>query len=97
VEQKWISVILNIFKIIKEGEIIMSKIRCLQMDLDEFWSNNESIYTEYDIGSFRRKVVIKPEDREKFLDKYALEFRLRAEKCLEKVLHDEDDLYLDKD
>jgi len=75
----------------------MSKIRCLQMDLDEFWSNNESIYTEYDIGSFRRKVVIKLEDKEKFLDVYALEFRLRAEKCLEEVLHYEDDLYLDKD
>ena len=45
--------------------MIMSKIRCLQMDLDEFWSNNESIYTEYDIGSFRRKVVIKPNYKER--------------------------------
>ena len=44
----------------------MSKIRCLEMDLDEFWSNSESIYTKYDIGSFRRKVVIKPEDKENF-------------------------------
>ena len=56
----------------------------LRLNLDEFYEcEGDYYYTEYDIGGRGHSIVIKNEDKEKFLDAFALEWRKKAEKYLE--------------
>lgn len=61
----------------------------LRLDLDSM-AEEEYIYTEFDIEGAGHSVTIKANDKEKFLDAYAAEWRKRAEKNLEIVNEEEE-------
>lgn len=60
----------------------------LRLDLDDMVE--EYIYSEFDIEGVGHSITIKVEDKEKFLDAYAAEWRKKAEKNLEIVKDEED-------
>lgn len=62
----------------------------LRLDLDELYEDGY-YYTDYDIGGEGHAILIKPEDREKFLDAFAAEWRKRADDLLEKWYEDDDE------
>ena len=53
----------------------------LVLDLDEMYTEG-FYYTEYDIGGSGHSITIKKEDKEKFLDAFAAEWRKRASESL---------------
>jgi hypothetical protein len=57
----------------------MTKALCLS--LDEVWQDGY-FYTEFDIGGMGHYIYIRPEDKEKFLDAFAKEWRDRAKTAL---------------
>ena len=62
----------------------------LRLDLDSM-AEEHYIYTEFDIEGAGHSITIKAEDKEKFLDAYAAEWRKKAEKNLETVNDEEYD------
>ncbi len=62
----------------------------LKLDLDSM-AKEEYIYTEFDIIGAGHSITIKAEDKEKFLDAYAAEWRKKAEKNLEIVKDEEEE------
>ena len=60
----------------------MVKDKKLYLDLDSY-SEEGYIYTEFDIGGAGHSITIKAENKEKFLNAFAKEYRDRAEKMLE--------------
>jgi len=56
--------------------------KTLSLNLDSLWED-PYIYTEYDIGGAGHSVTINEEDKEKFLNAFAKEWRDRAEQALE--------------
>lgn len=56
----------------------------LRLDLDDLYESGY-FYTKYDIGGEGHYITIKEEDKEKFLDAFAAEFRKEAEKRLNPV------------
>jgi len=56
----------------------------LTLDLDNLTSEGY-FYTEYDIGGSGHSITIKAEDKEKFLDAFAKEWRERADEFLRGV------------
>jgi len=60
-----------------------------RIDLDELYQEEYFCHTEYDIGKKACDIIIRMEDKEKFLDAFAKIWREKAEKLLEE--YDEDD------
>lgn len=54
----------------------------LRLDLDGLYEDGY-YYTAYDIGGEGHAIIIEPENREKFLDAFAAEWRKRADEALE--------------
>jgi len=54
----------------------------LRLDLDELYQEGY-YYTEFDIGGSGHAIIIDKDDKEEFLDAFALEWRNRAERLLE--------------
>jgi hypothetical protein len=55
----------------------------LRIDLDELYREEYFCHTEYDIGKQAFDIIIRMEDKEKFLDAFAKIWREKAEKLLE--------------
>jgi len=62
----------------------------LRIDLDELYREDYFCHTEYDIGKQANDIVIRTEDKEKFLDAFAKIWRDKAEKLLEEYEEDND-------
>lgn len=66
------------------------EVKELYLCLDSL-SEEGYFYTKYDIGGAGHSITIKAEDKDKFLDAFAREWRNRAEQALEEVNEDEED------
>lgn len=60
----------------------------LILNLDELFEQ-EYLYSDYDIGGRGHSIEVREEDKEKFLEDYACQFKKRVESLLEEI--DEDD------
>ncbi len=63
------------------------KKKYLRIDLDSMMEDGYDFYTEYDIGGLGHYIIIKEEDKEKFLDAFSKRWREKAEEAF----------YLDED
>ena len=71
-------------RVFGNGKNIM---KILRLNLDSL-AEEGYFYTEYDIGEEGHAITINAEDKEKFLDAYAAEWRKRAEASLEEPIED---------
>ena len=60
-----------------------------RIDLDELFRDEYSCHTEYDIGKEAHDIIIRMEDKDKFLDAFAKIWREKAEQLLEEY-HEDD-------
>jgi len=58
--------------------------KSLTLNLDNLYEQGY-YYTGYDIGGLGHSIIIKAEDKEKFLDEFARIWRLEAERLLKEV------------
>jgi len=59
------------------------KKKYLRIDLDGMMEDGYDYYTEYDIGGLGHYIIIKEEDKEKFLNAWCKRWREKAESSLE--------------
>ena len=55
----------------------------MRIDLDKLYQEKYFSHTEYDVGKQAHDIIIRMEDKEKFLDAFAKIWREKAEKLLE--------------